>query len=76
MAEKTRHDFNTDFAVATTGYLGATGGTEKAPNGTAWIAVSGPKGTSAQVFTFEKNRKRGKDRAAQTALDAVRRALL
>ncbi len=76
MAEKTRQDFKTDFAVSTTGYLGATGGTEQAPNGTAWIAVSGPKGTSAQVFTFEKNRKRGKDRAAQTALDAVRRALL
>jgi nicotinamide-nucleotide amidase len=75
MAEATRDRFKTDYAVATTGYLGATGGTEKAPNGSAWIAVSGPNGTTAHFHTFEKNRKRAKDRAAQAALDAVRRAL-
>lgn len=76
MAEKTRLLFDADLAVATTGYIGATGGDEHAPNGTVWVAVASQSGTNAQVHMFEKNRARSKDRAAQTALDAIRKALL
>jgi nicotinamide-nucleotide amidase len=75
MAEGLRVKWDTDFALATTGYLGPTGGTEQAPVGTVWIALATPGETQAREFRYEANRERSKERAAQSALDLLRRAL-
>ena len=75
MAESLREKWGTDFALATTGYLGPTGGTDSTPIGTVWIALAGPEGTLAREFRYEANRERSKERAAQSALDLLRRVL-
>ncbi|NDG83928.1 MAG: competence/damage-inducible protein A [Proteobacteria bacterium] len=76
MAESLCTKWGTDFALATTGYLGPGGGTDRAPLGTVWIALARADGkTIAREFRYEANRERSKDRAAQSALDLLRREL-
>jgi nicotinamide-nucleotide amidase len=75
MAESIRQKWNTDYAIATTGYLGPEGGDANAKIGTVWIALGTPSGTEAHEFTYENNRERSKERAALTALDLLRRKL-
>jgi nicotinamide-nucleotide amidase len=75
MAEGLRMKWGTDFALATTGYLGPTGGTEQAPIGTVWIALATPEKTLTREFRYEANRERSKERAAQSGMDLLRRSL-
>ncbi len=75
MAESIRQKWNTDYAIATTGYLGPEGGDAKTKIGTVWIALSTRDGTEAHEFTYENNRERSKERAALTAIDLLRRRL-
>ncbi|WP_163325981.1 competence/damage-inducible protein A [Draconibacterium mangrovi] len=77
MVEGVKRVMNADYAVATTGIAGPTGGTEEKPVGTVWIAVSGPEKTLVKKYTFVGDqRDRNIVRSGQTALQLLRRMVL
>ena len=59
---------NTDFALATSGVAGPTGGTPDKPVGTVWVAVATPDNIYAECFRLGKLREQVTDRACQKAL--------
>ena len=71
MAEGVRTLMHTDYAIATSGIAGPTGGTVEKPVGTVWIAWATPRGTEAQCFHFCAARER-----EQITLRAVTEALV
>jgi len=71
MAEGVRALLHTDYAIATSGIAGPTGGTPDKPVGTVWIAWATPDGTQAQCFHFGAARER-----EQITLRAVTEALV
>jgi nicotinamide-nucleotide amidase len=70
MAEGVRALMQTDYAIATSGIAGPTGGTQDKPVGTVWIAWATPDGTMAECFKFGVAREREQitQRAVTTAL--------
>jgi len=68
MAEGVRKLCGTDFAIATSGVAGPTGGTPDKPVGTVWIAWATPQGTEAECFHLGKLREQITDRACTKAL--------
>ena len=76
MVHGTRNKLKSDFAVATTGIAGPTGGTDEKPVGTVWIAVAGDKKVFAKKYVFGNNRERNIIRSSQTALQILRRIIL
>lgn len=76
MAWSIQKKWDVDYALSTTGYLGPSGGDAFAPVGTVCMAIATRQGIIARTFLFEANRERTKERAAQTALDLLRRQLL
>ena len=70
MANGVRALMHTDYAIATSGIAGPTGGTAEKPVGTVWIAWATPDGTSAECFHFGVAREREQitSRAVTTAL--------
>lgn len=75
MAEGVKRLIGSDYAVATTGLAGP-GGDGTNPEGTVWIAASGPRGTSTQKFVYKNDRKRNIERFSATALDFLRKLIL
>ena len=71
MAEGVRALMNTDYAIATSGIAGPTGGTPDKPVGTVWIAWATPQTTQAQCFHFGAARER-----EQITMRAVNEALV
>jgi nicotinamide-nucleotide amidase len=71
MAEGVRTLMHTDYAIATSGIAGPTGGTPDKPVGTVWIAWATPNGTEAQCFHFGAARER-----EQITLRAVTESLV
>ena len=71
MAEGVRTLMHTDYAIATSGIAGPTGGTPDKPVGTVWIAWATPTGTQAKCFHFGAARER-----EQITLRAVTEALV
>lgn len=76
MAEGAQRAIGADFALATSGIAGPSGGTPDKPVGTVWIACAGPDGTVARKFQFAGNdRSRNIDQSVRAALDMLRRLL-
>ena len=71
MAKGVRALLHTDYAIATSGIAGPTGGTPDKPVGTVWIAWATPNGTDAQCFHFGAARER-----EQITLRAVTESLV
>ena len=71
MAEGVRKLMHTDYAIATSGIAGPTGGTADKPVGTVWIAWATPEGTEAKCFHFGASRER-----EQITLRAVTESLV
>ena len=75
MAEGARRVTGADYAVATTGIAGPTGGSAEKPVGTVWFAVSGPKGTAATCHLCGTDRGQVIDRATAYAIRMLREYL-
>ncbi len=68
MANAVRRQIHTDYAIATSGIAGPTGGSKEKPVGTVWIAWATPQGTTAECFHLGKLREQVTDRACTKAL--------
>lgn len=75
MAEGARRLSGADWGVSATGLAGPEGGTVETPVGTVYIGVSGKNGTQAWVHHFSGDRSEVRRRAAQAALEALKRAV-
>ena len=69
MAEGVRALMHTDYAIATSGIAGPTGGTAEKPVGTVWIAWAMPESTIAKCFHFGVARER--EQITQRAVTAA-----
>jgi len=58
----------TDYAVAVSGVLGPTGGTDRVKVGTVWMAVTDGNVVKTNEFHFYYDRERNKDMAAKMAM--------
>jgi nicotinamide-nucleotide amidase len=77
MAEGARKNANADFALATTGIAGPSGGTEHKPVGTVFIALSAPdQRTKVERRFFPDDRPTFKELTTQTGLEMLRRCLV
>jgi len=68
--------YNTDFAVATSGIAGPSGGTKEKPVGTIWIAVADKSQVISEKFIFGEHRERNIQRASLSALNMLRKLIL
>ena len=75
MAAGVQRQFAVDAALAITGIAGPTGGTAEKPVGTVWHAVRFGTRSRALRRIFPGDRNEIRARAAQTALDLMRRLL-
>ena len=71
MAKSVLEKFDVDFAVATSGYAGPTGGTNKNPIGTVFIAIASVVGVVVSRFVFSGNRQSVVNQASESALDLL-----
>jgi len=77
MAEGARANSKADFALATTGIAGPSGGTEEKPVGTVFIALAAEgEPTKVERRFFPDDRPTFKELTTQAALEMLRRRLL
>ena len=74
MAKSVRARMRTDIGIGITGVAGPGGGTAAKPVGMVWVALDGI-GSEARCLRLFGTRDEVRQRAAQAALDMVRRAL-
>ena len=68
MAIGCRRLFQTNYAIATTGISGPTGGTEEKPLGTVWIAIASEKEVVSKKYVFRTTRAQHQERTVNQAL--------
>lgn len=68
MAEGVRRLLHTDYAIATSGIAGPTGGTPDKPVGTVWLAWATPDGTYAECCHFSGDRNQITGNAAMASI--------
>ena len=76
MAEGARRISGADYAVATSGIAGPTGGTPDKPVGTGWMAVATPSGVRSQVKILGSAREQVIERATSTVVAMLRDAII
>ena len=76
MAIGVKQKFNTDYAIATTGIAGPSGGSEAKPVGTVWIAIATPGEVLSVKFNFGEQRIAIIQRATLTALNMLRKEII
>ncbi len=76
MAHNVRELYQTDYAIATSGIAGPTGGSSEKPIGTTWIAVASKKRIISNKFHFGENRERNIEKASLYALNMLRQELM
>lgn len=76
MANGVKAKLKTDYAIATSGIAGPTGGTPDKPVGTIWIAIAGPWGIKAKKLQLGENRERNIQMTAIYALNMLRKEIL
>ena len=76
MAQGAQRQFAVDAAIAITGIAGPTGGTAEKPVGTVWLAVRVGNESRALKRVFPGDRGEIRARAAQAALDLLRRTIV
>jgi len=57
MAEGVRKSFSADYSIATSGYVGPSGGTHNNPIGTVFIAISSASEVDVERFIFSGDRQ-------------------
>ncbi len=75
MAEGAKRLLGTTYAIATSGIAGPTGGSDKKPVGTVWIALSTPTETITRCLQLGRLRDQITDRATTQALVLLLRYL-
>ncbi|MDE7133959.1 MAG: nicotinamide-nucleotide amidohydrolase family protein, partial [Rikenellaceae bacterium] len=75
MAEGVRRLTGSDFAIATTGVAGPTGGSEETPVGTVCMAVATPWGTVTDRRVFNSERQVTIERASAHVINMLREQL-
>jgi nicotinamide-nucleotide amidase len=77
LAEHARACAGSDYALATTGVAGPTGGSPEKPAGTVYVALAlAELETIVKKFFFPTDRETFKELVAQSALDLLRRKIL
>jgi nicotinamide-nucleotide amidase len=76
MTDGARRRFNADAALAVTGIAGPEGGTTDKPVGTVWVAARVGDQARAVRRVLPGDRREIRERAAQAALDLLRRLML
>jgi nicotinamide-nucleotide amidase len=76
MADGARRRFDADAALAVTGIAGPEGGTTDKPVGTVWVAARIGDQARAVRRVLPGDRREIRERAAQAALDLLRRLML
>ena len=76
LAEHARARARSDYALATTGVAGPSGGSPEKPVGTVYIALAASGETIAKKFFFPIDRETFKQIVTQTALELLRRKLI
>ena len=71
MAINARLKFKTNFALATSGIAGPTGGTNEKPVGTIWIAIASEKNVISKKYVFGKEREINIKKSSATALNML-----
>jgi len=75
LARGARRKAGTDYAIGITGIAGPGGGSEQKPVGLVYISVDSEDGTTTSRHIFAFDRSAVRLRAAQTALNILRRKL-
>jgi nicotinamide-nucleotide amidase len=76
LAEHARASAKSDYALATTGIAGPSGGSQEKPVGTVYVALAAAGETVANRFFFPTDRETFKQIASQAALELLRTKLL
>src|SRR3990172_2297048 len=76
MAQGIREAARTDLGLSVTGIAGPDGGSKEKPVGLVYISLSSAHGVKTEEHKFLGNREQIRTKAAQMALDTVRRHLI